>query len=70
MTQLGVVANDAPMVLRALQSSQAHQLSYGDALIIEAAVSSGCGVILTEDLATGSIVRGVRIVDPFAESAG
>lgn len=36
-----------------------------DALILAAAIESGCDVLLTEDLNHGQVVRGVTIRDPF-----
>lgn len=37
-----------------------------DALIIAAAADAGCRTLYSEDLASGQVIRGVRIVDPFA----
>jgi predicted nucleic acid-binding protein len=61
-----VVAVDGAMVRSAIETSQRSQISYWDALIVEAAVKGGCAHILTEDLATGAVIRGVEIVNPFA----
>jgi len=41
-------------------------LSLWDALIIEAASRAGCERVLSEDLDTGQLIRGVRIVSPDA----
>jgi predicted nucleic acid-binding protein len=35
-------------------------------LIVQAAAAGGCREFLTEDLATGSRLAGVAIVNPFA----
>lgn len=40
--------------------------SWFDALIIAAASSSGCSTLLSEDMQSGRVVRGVTIVNPFA----
>jgi predicted nucleic acid-binding protein len=40
--------------------------SFYDSVIVSAAASAGCGVLLTEDLQTGRVVRGVEIRNPFA----
>jgi predicted nucleic acid-binding protein len=40
-------------------------LSYWDAAIIAAARALGCGELLSEDMAHGSAVAGVRAVNPF-----
>jgi predicted nucleic acid-binding protein len=58
------------MVHKAIETSRMAQLSYWDALTIEAAASAGCDRVLTEDLATGSIIRGVRIDNPFSADDG
>lgn len=44
-----------------------HGLSFYDALILQAAVASGCSVLLTEDMQEGAVVGGVKIVNPFAQ---
>ena len=64
-----VVPTTATLVARAISTSIEFQLSYWDALIIEAAVLSGCATLLTEDLNDGETVRGVRIVNPFRRAA-
>ena len=66
LARLPVVALDAPLVRAAIATSQRHQISYWDALIVEAAATAGCDALLTEDLATGSTIRGVHIENPFA----
>jgi predicted nucleic acid-binding protein len=64
---LPVVRIDTVLVRAAIDTSQRAQLSYWDALIVEAAASAGCARILTEDLADGTSIRGVRIEDPFGD---
>jgi predicted nucleic acid-binding protein len=60
-----VVPLTAALVTAAITTSQDHQLHYWDALVLEAAAASGCPVLLTEDLADGSTLRGVRLENPF-----
>jgi predicted nucleic acid-binding protein len=67
--KLTVVQVDAPMVFEAITLCRAHQLSFWDALLIEAARSAGCSTILTEDLSHGQTLAGVRVENPFAEEA-
>jgi predicted nucleic acid-binding protein len=43
--------------------------TFYDSVIVSAAVSAGCSVLLTEDLQTGRVVRGVEIRNPFASTA-
>lgn len=53
-------------VHEALDLHALHQLSFWDALIVQAARQSGCVQLLTEDLQGGSVIAGVRVVNPFA----
>ena len=62
-----VVAVDVPQVMRAIDLTGQASLSYWDALIVAAAESSGCGRLLTEDLADGQRIGSVRIENPFLD---
>jgi predicted nucleic acid-binding protein len=64
--RLEMIPITASLVQAAIRTSQDHQLAYWDALILEAAVAGGCSELLTEDLADGLVLRGVRIRNPFA----
>jgi len=66
LTKLDVVGVDAPLVLAAVDTSRLVQLSFWDALIIEAASRAGCERILSEDLNATQVIRGVRVENPFA----
>lgn len=61
-----VVAIDAALVQRAAVRSTAEQVTYWDALILEAAVEAGADVVYSEDLQHGRTYQGVSVVDPFA----
>lgn len=52
-------------VRRALGCVRGGRASYWDALLVATAGEGGCTVILTEDLADGARLEGVRIVNPF-----
>ncbi len=62
---LEVVATDARLVRDGLHLSVEHGISHWDAMIVAAAASAGCEVVLTEDLSDGQVIEGVRIVNPF-----
>ncbi len=66
LLRLPVVPVDAELTAAAVATSQSSQLSYWDALIVEAASAAGCDVLLTEDLADGAMLRSMRIENPFA----
>lgn len=53
------------VMLGALEITAAHGLSYWDATIVSAAWALGCRELLSEDMAHGRQIDGVRIVDPF-----
>ena len=67
LAELPVVATDARLVIDAVDLAQEHQLSLWDALIVQAAVTAGCTTLLSEDLADGSVLAGVRVDNPFAD---
>jgi predicted nucleic acid-binding protein len=53
----------------ALGIAASGRTSYWDALLVVTAAEAGCTEILTEDLADGTTLAGVRIINPFAGSA-
>lgn len=65
LCRLPVVSTDADLVRRAITTSRRWQIAVWDALIVEAARSSGCDRILTEDLQDGQDFDGVGVVNPF-----
>lgn len=65
LAALPVVAVDRALVLAAVDTAHDHRLVLWDAMIVEAAVRSGCDRLVTEDLHHGAVIRGVRIEDPF-----
>jgi len=54
-----------PMVVDAVRGVIDHKLSYYDAMIWATARYHGVPFLLSEDLSSGRIVEGVRIVNPF-----
>ena len=63
---IAIVPADADLVRSAALAAAEHQLSIFDAMILEAAVRGGCDELWTEHLADGTMLRGIRIVNPFA----
>jgi predicted nucleic acid-binding protein len=61
-----VVQVDTKLVLAAIETSAAHQLSFWDALIVRAAAQARCDRLLSEDLNATQRIEGVEVVDPFA----
>lgn len=52
-------------ILAAIDLHRLHGFSFWDALVVRAAIESGCLRLLSEDMQHGRRVDGVEIVDPF-----
>lgn len=66
--QLDFAAVTPDTIDMALDLHQKHALSYWDGLIVASAHIAGCSVLLTEDMGTGEILAGVKLVNPFAST--
>jgi len=55
------------LFIRALQLNRHDSLSWYDALIVGAALESGCGVLYSEDLQNGREFGKLKVVNPFAQ---
>lgn len=60
-----IVVNTAESVLQALDLESCYQISFWDALIVQAATSCEATIIYSEDLADGQTYGGVRVVNPL-----
>jgi predicted nucleic acid-binding protein len=65
LRRFSVIPLDAGLVVAALELVRRHSLSYWDALIVATAHAGGCATLITEDVADGTVIAGVRIVNPF-----
>lgn len=63
--KLPTVAIDADLVRDGIAISRESKLSYWDGLILAAARAAGCDTLISEDLAAGSTIAGVRVESPF-----
>jgi predicted nucleic acid-binding protein len=63
-------AVSANAVRIALSAAVERRASYWDALLIATAAEARCNLILTEDMADGSVLGGVYIHNPFTRSGG
>lgn len=61
-----MVAASADLIEGALDLHVLRGLSFYDALIVQAAIVSGCERVLSEDMQHGAVFGGVRIENPFA----
>lgn len=65
IAQLTLVIPQREDVLAAIDLHRLHDLSFWDAMIVRAAVSSGCSRLLSEDMQHGQRIESVEIVNPF-----
>ena len=65
LSHMDVVRLDVDDVLAGVDLHRLHQLSIWDALIVRAALISGCRTLYTEDLQDGRRFEGLQVVDPF-----
>lgn len=64
-----LVSLDVVVVEKAMQIEVQAQISYWDALIVAAALLSGCDTLYTEDLQHGRVFEGqLTVVNPFLPS--
>ena len=64
-----IVVNTQNSVVEALMIETRYQISFWDALIINAAESSGAAILYSEDLSDGQTYGSVRVVNPLNETA-
>jgi predicted nucleic acid-binding protein len=62
------IVNDGASVLRAVEIEQRYQLSFWDAMIVQAAQESGATLLYSEDLNHSQVLAGVRVHNPLVES--
>ncbi len=60
-----LVPTSPDLIAGALDLHVLHGLSFHDALIVQAAATSGCQRLLSEDMQHGATIAGVRIENPF-----
>jgi predicted nucleic acid-binding protein len=60
-----VVTNVGESILEALELEDRYQISFWDALIVQAAETSGASILYSEDLSAGQTYRGVQVVNPL-----
>lgn len=59
----------AELIAAALDLHAARSLAFYDALIVQAAIQSGCTQLLSEDLQDSLVLAGLTIVSPFTAPA-
>jgi predicted nucleic acid-binding protein len=62
-----LVPVELDLILTAIDFHRLNSVSFWDALIIRAALVSGCTILYSEDLQTGRRIDGLQIVNPFGQ---
>ncbi len=62
-----IIAVTVEMIKDAVDISLLNKISFWDALIVVSAEAAKCSALLTEDLNSGQIIKGVKVVNPFLE---
>ena len=65
--KLDTPASEARTLFSALDLGVDHKLQHWDAMILSAAADAGCPILLSEDMQHGFVVRGVTVINPFAD---
>jgi predicted nucleic acid-binding protein len=63
-----VIVNGGDSILEALDLEARYQISFWDALVVQAAQASGAEVLYSEDLSHGQKYGAVRVTNPFRET--
>ena len=64
--ELFEIVQVTPAIIRSgLQLHQIRSLAFYDALVLASAQAAGCTVLYSEDMNTGEVVGGVRIINPL-----
>ena len=64
-----VVVNGGESILEALDLEARFQISFWDALVVQAAHTSGADVLYSEDLSDGQTYGAVRVINPLRARA-
>ncbi len=67
-SDLQVIGLSESISFETMELAALHQLSIWDALMLAAAVASKCPTLYSEDMQPGLAIRGVRVVNPFAQT--
>ena len=63
--ELPLVQIDSKLILAAIHRSRNSQLSFWDALIVQAAIEGHAGTLYSEDMQHGQMHDGLRVANPF-----
>jgi predicted nucleic acid-binding protein len=64
--ELPLVQIDSELIVSAIHRSRNNQLSFWDALIVQAAIEGHASTLYSEDMQHGQVLNSVRVVNPFS----
>jgi predicted nucleic acid-binding protein len=64
--ELALVQIDSALIVSAIHRSRNNQLSFWDALIVQAAIEGHASTLYSEDMQHGQIQDSLRVVNPFS----
>ncbi|MBI4486882.1 MAG: PIN domain-containing protein [Acidobacteria bacterium] len=64
-----VIVNGGDSILEAIDLESRYQISFWDALVVQAAQLSGADVLYSEDLSDGQTYGSVRVINPLRASS-
>jgi len=62
-----LIVNGGESILEALDLESRYQISFWDALVVQAAQTSGADILYSEDLSDGQTYGSVRVINPLIE---
>jgi len=64
--ELPLAQIDSELIVSAIHRSRNNQLSFWDALIVQAAIEGHASTLYSEDMQHGQMLDGLRVIDPFS----
>ena len=61
-----VVVNDKYITLKAIDLQERYRFFFWDSLVIQAAIQSQSRLLFSEDLRSGQVIKGLKIINPFS----
>jgi predicted nucleic acid-binding protein len=65
-SELPMVQIDIALIVSAIHRSRSNQLSFWDALIVQAAIEGHASTLYSEDMQHGHMLDSLRVVNPFS----
>lgn len=65
LAELPMMNIDSKLVLSAIHRSRGSQLSFWDALVVQAAIEGDASTFYSEEMQHGLALDGLRVIDPF-----